>query len=366
MVSRDASPEWVLRLASLVGAHLRGLPTPTVPVDDAFIRFAKSRHGMGPLLLAAAAGNLEPQARADLEDYRRTLVRHQAIEALQLERVRSRFRTAGISWLILKGTPLARLLYGETSLRPAVDIDILVPPQNMLEAVDALRDLGWTMAGRGGLLPRSVALRRLRDIDLYAPGAIPIHLELHQRPLFGEPFEVTGADLFASAEQNPLPAPALGPALAYYIFAHGALCGWCRLKWLTDFVQVLAKLDDAGIKALQARAEQRHTTASLAASMVLANEVFAPTAPTTLGAWVDECRGKPSVQKRRDMFWSMLSSPDRLATPAISRKVALRVQFLFHESASSRFRLMLASPLSALVRRVSGFAHDAPDLRGLA
>lgn len=356
-MSRDPSPEWVLRLATLVGAHLRGLPAPSIPVDDAFIRFAKTRHGMGPLLLAAGAGNLEPRARTELEDYRRALVRRQAVEALQLERVRARFGAAGISWLILKGAPLARQLYGDASLRPSVDVDILVPPQSMLEAVDFLRDLGWRMAGRG--LPRRFVLRLLRDVDFYAPGDVRIHLELHQRPLFGEPFRVTGADLFASAEKSPFPAPVLGPALAYYVFAHGALSGWCRLKWLADFVQVLSKLDDAGLSALLVRVEQRSTSASLAASLLLANDVFGEAVPTPLGGWLDEYRGRPSVQKRRNAYWLMLSSPDRLATPASDRRIALRVQFLFHEAGSSRARLMVSSPLSALVRLASGLGHGA-------
>lgn len=51
---------------------------------------------------------------------------------------------AGIPTMALKGAPLALVYYGEMSLRPMRDLDLLVPPEKLAEAMMILRGLGWT------------------------------------------------------------------------------------------------------------------------------------------------------------------------------------------------------------------------------
>ena len=50
----------------------------------------------------------------------------------------------GIPTVMLKGVPLAALFYGDIALRPMSDVDVLVPEDHALNALDLLQRNGWT------------------------------------------------------------------------------------------------------------------------------------------------------------------------------------------------------------------------------
>ncbi len=50
---------------------------------------------------------------------------------------------AGIRALPLKGSVLARQLYGDVAARSSIDIDLLVAPEDLSDAVTAVAELGW-------------------------------------------------------------------------------------------------------------------------------------------------------------------------------------------------------------------------------
>ena len=359
MRADDGSPSAdLLRLASKVACYLHGTPAAPGRIDEPFAQFAMSRHGMGQVLLAAAGDDLDDDVLALLQTRRKALVRRQAFETLQLMAVDTCLTAAGVPWLILKGSPQAALLYGDAALRPSVDVDVLVPPEKFAEAFAALRRLGWT-AARPKWLPQAFGLPLMRDVDLYAPGAIPFHVELHQRPLYLEPFATTGADLFATAARRPLPAPMLGAPLAYFLFAHGTLSGWCRLKWLADFSLVITRLDETGAQALLAKAVRQNVGSALAASILLAIDVFRPAAQKVLARWAEPLRTQSSVRRLYGVFWTALTSPDVMRrTPFASRGEAFKIQFLCYRSWLARGRLMAMAPLAAVARNISGFTHN--------
>jgi Uncharacterised nucleotidyltransferase len=63
--------------------------------------------------------------------------------ALSAQQVFNAFEPAGIRALLLKGAGIAALLYEEGEQRPYVDLDLLVPPQDMPAAERVLTDLGY-------------------------------------------------------------------------------------------------------------------------------------------------------------------------------------------------------------------------------
>ena len=65
-----------------------------------------------------------------------------ATELASLE-VLHQLEVAGIRALPLKGSLLARQLYGDVAARSSIDIDILVAPDDLSNAVAAVADLGW-------------------------------------------------------------------------------------------------------------------------------------------------------------------------------------------------------------------------------
>ncbi len=65
-----------------------------------------------------------------------------ATELASLE-ILDRLTAAGIRALPLKGSLLARELYGDVGARSSSDVDVLIAPENLRDAVDVLSGLGW-------------------------------------------------------------------------------------------------------------------------------------------------------------------------------------------------------------------------------
>jgi hypothetical protein len=52
-------------------------------------------------------------------------------------------QTSGIQTMLLKGSALVVLHYRDFGVRPMYDVDLLVPAEDSLKAIDILKDLGW-------------------------------------------------------------------------------------------------------------------------------------------------------------------------------------------------------------------------------
>ncbi len=128
--------------------------------------------------------------------------------------IAEKFAAAGIDWMVLKGAPLAAMLYADPAARRSSDIDILVAPAQFSRAAQVLQDLGYIASNPP--LARTPLLRRLtlaavRDLALIADDDRRCAIELHQRLFFavgGRP----RAFRFAAAP-GPVPSPLPGPGL---------------------------------------------------------------------------------------------------------------------------------------------------------
>jgi hypothetical protein len=74
--------------------------------------------------------------------YLASALRNQSL-AEELARLLSLLGEAGIRVVPLKGVALAQSLYGDVAARVCVDIDILVPPANVVQAIDLLLPSGY-------------------------------------------------------------------------------------------------------------------------------------------------------------------------------------------------------------------------------
>jgi hypothetical protein len=66
------------------------------------------------------------------------------LQEIELQRLVTCFRVDGIPFLPFKGIPLARQLYGDPSVRPTCDIDVMVREAALPEAARLIADLGWS------------------------------------------------------------------------------------------------------------------------------------------------------------------------------------------------------------------------------
>ena len=131
---------------------------------------------LGGRLHALGVGDVDAVAR-ELEAFSRQARRWGAATELASLEVLERLAAAGIRALPLKGSLLARALYGDVATRTSMDIDILVAPEDLADAVTALSELGWrweTGGSRIGGLP--ILHETLRHAKL---PRVELHWRLH-------------------------------------------------------------------------------------------------------------------------------------------------------------------------------------------
>lgn len=145
MASRD--PSLTSRAADLLPPLLAGDdPAAMGTTDwDAVLDLAL-RHGVAALLqrrLMAAAIGVPDALAARLAEERRTTALINLRHYGEFRRIVHTFRQRAIPVIALKGLHLAELVYGDISLRPMSDVDILVPRERVAESVAVLRGLGY-------------------------------------------------------------------------------------------------------------------------------------------------------------------------------------------------------------------------------
>ncbi len=106
------------------------------------------RHGVAPLLQRALQSGSElahvPEpVRARIEEERRATALENLRNLGEFRRVAQALRKRDIPVIVLKGLHLAELVYRDVSLRPMVDVDLLVPRAQRNDAIAALLALGY-------------------------------------------------------------------------------------------------------------------------------------------------------------------------------------------------------------------------------
>jgi len=163
--------------------------------------------------------------------------------ARELSRLLALLTDASIRAIPLKGVALAERLYGDVALRVSADLDLLVPRDRVLDAVNVL--LG---AGYSALLPLAHISSRLLD------GAIELAFRRHEAS-FVYTVEFHWRLVHGEAQSSPATGDAweearlegrLGGTIYalsrewefLYLCLHAASHGWGSLKWLADINEI--------------------------------------------------------------------------------------------------------------------------------
>ena len=149
-------------------------------------------HGLGPMLLwTARQAGIDPHDHPALAPL--VEATHQtAMASVLLERAQRdvdvALRAAGIPALWLKGAALAHTVYPEPTLRPMVDLDVLVPYEQRERALEVVQGLGYDFYSLHGIRTRSSGdelARKLSAHHYHLRGGVSnaVILELHSRLL---------------------------------------------------------------------------------------------------------------------------------------------------------------------------------------
>jgi hypothetical protein len=212
--------------------------------------------------------------------------------------------SAAIDVVVLKGVALAQEAYGSAVARHAGDLDLLVDPDRVVDAVVVLREHGFLWHGvdlPSAMLPADrglVALRRARDLRLVKEAALEYaaqSLDLHWR-LADNPRLMPVAPGWLSDPRRVLVSGVVTPVLPirpawWHLLVHGACHRWHRLKWLAD----VAAMALAHPALLSAEALHATTVAGLercvASGLVVADRLLGPFLPAAVRDWAASVRG---------------------------------------------------------------------------
>jgi hypothetical protein len=320
-------------------------------------------HRVGPLLLRGIrAGGIrvaDAAVERDLERRRRNVVLRGVRRLDAMRRAADGLDARGVPWLILKGLPLGKRLYGDPFTKISIDIDLLVPPDGFDAAARALRDLGWrrTMPNFAETPARKRWYDALEKEHVFVDPRGG-RLELHRR-LFGNPFLFDPA--FATLSANAVtvrlgghPFRTLGDDdQLLYLACHGALHHWQRLQWLCDFAALFDAASDGATERAAGRGRRLRLDHVLASAMLLSREAL-HAAPPRIAAPPDAgIRVRFMVNLAR-LTWR----PPTGGLPRVWREAAMRAGRIV---IGSRARYALHDCLSLLIQPHDFARVELPD-----
>lgn len=212
---------------------------------DGLISLAKA-HGISPLLYHHFRTSFAPFVPLPvLNTLRDEFVKragYNLLLAQELLRVLSLLQGEGIPAVPFKGPVLAASVYGDLSIRPFWDLDILVRRENMARAKDLLQDAGY----RGLSLPRkgieSASLGSEREYPLSREdGQVP--LELHWSPTPRDfSLSLDWSSFWTRLEKTQFEGQEVmtfcPEDLVLLLCIHGTIHIWGRLSWICDLAEL--------------------------------------------------------------------------------------------------------------------------------
>jgi len=219
-------------------------------------------HGVAPLLRRHLSSSCltaaPPHVLATLAARDRTDARRALRLTAELLRLLDLLAAHGIPAVPLKGPAVAAVLYGDVSLRPFRDLDLLVREADVPGALALLGDQGYRRQETFTPPQEAAVLRATRHHFLARPDGdiVELHWALGPDDLgFPQDLEDLWARL-APVCVGGREVPALAPAdLLLFLCAHGAKHLWQRLGWIADVAELVRRAElDYDALAARARA----------------------------------------------------------------------------------------------------------------
>jgi len=314
--------------ALLAGAHSRtatidhkalGAALGQVTDWDFLLRAAAWHHVAGLLhhTFQPHAAAIPARVQAELHRMHGTISRHNLLLTGEVLRLLQAFAAADVPVVPLKGPALAALCYQRFSLRPAGDIDLLVPRPQFAAADAVLRAAGYRVAscaasadeamdaqiGREYVHPERKAVAELHGYFLHA---------MHQFALTPEAVW----HRLATTTLDGRTIPCLSPEDALlYLCAHGAKHHYERLKWVGDIAELL--WSDAALdwSVVWARADALRSRRLLLLGLHLADRLLGAPVPQPLAheAATNAAVRRMAQQVVRWLFTEPFHRPESLA-----------------------------------------------------
>ena len=223
---------------------------------------AAARHGLAGLLSRRVTGACPEAVPAPVLALWRERAGVMAQRSLRMQRrlltVLAALDEAGVPAMAFKGPALAEQLYGDSTLRAFVDLDLLVPMADVARAREAVLAIGYVEKHAVEAVPVEHLVEVMQEVVLVDPRGGPT-VELHWRegPRFAA-HSIAAEELARRRTEvtllgSPVPAPCLADAVLL-VAVHAATHDWWRLEDVAAFAAGLRRLSPLEQAALEARA----------------------------------------------------------------------------------------------------------------
>lgn len=282
-------------------------------------------HGLEPLLCRSL--QLGPdlavpgEAMAVLERARTETVARNLCMRSELERVAASLAGDGVAVMALKGAALIETAYDDVSLRPMVDLDILVPEAQIARAHRLIQAMGFSPVPQTAAGAESTRLRSHQYPALVRnDGRVAVDVHRHLVDL-DHPLRFDLSAMWERARDSPGGGAHLVPA-AEDLLVHVALHSSASRLWRSD--GALAQLGDIAWlighdpvdwELLRVEVERHRLGGPVFLSLFLAREVLGVAVPTDVLAALRPASFRPA-QARRCIAQRVLA--DRPPLPAVS------------------------------------------------
>lgn len=207
------------------------------------------------------------------------------------------FAQQKIAAIPYKGPVLAAAVYGDLTLRPFNDLDILVQEADVVRAMELLQAQGYQL-----IRPLSLAhlaedlqpaqVRKLVSSSSWAYQLVMVHstrkivVELHWRIVPRYTFAAPCAELW----ENQHPVSVAGATvstfspenLLWFLCIHGSKHQWERLSWICDIAQLLHTYPQLDWQWLIAYAKQKGISRRLYLGLLLAHKLLDAPLPQSI------------------------------------------------------------------------------------
>lgn len=299
---------------------------PSDPSTDQAVLHALKLHGLYGEWLALLPP--ESMTRRWRDDLRAVQVAATGVAATSATASRA-LAAAGIPHVVYKGVAMAAQMGFDWRLRRSADVDVLVPPEHIGSALDALRDVGWAQEEDAGV-PSPAQFWAGCEITLKGPA---FEIDLHWRPNVSPLALRIPVEELISRREEVVVAGARVPTLnadcsALVTVAHGGRSMWFMGKWILDLARTLASTDPA---ELRRRAGQVGAQKSLALGCAALTELDQGAVPAALqpsakvmNLW-QQMRSRPISLLRRGVLKSRSADSVGSELDAFSRLVVQRL-----------------------------------------
>jgi hypothetical protein len=359
-------------IETLLTAFLRGDPAPW-PADareDLPTRLLEAARSHGIQLLLAEKSRRDKRdqgwphdLRAALADEARAHAVGESLRYVELKRVLSSMREAGVHPLLLKGGQLAYTHYPDPWLRPCSDIDLLIRSADRRAAATVMERLGYRTAVcvSGELATYQMQYRRR---DAHVLHELDIHWRLAGPQLFAQlvPFDELARDAVSISTlgdnaRGLSAAHALLLACVHRVAHHHNAS---RLIWIYDIHLIGAGMRDEQWRSFVALAGERQVREVCASGLRIARDLFGTEVPPFAMASLSDQAGsvEPSAaflsprQRKVDVLISDLRHLDgwRHRVRLVREHLFPSPDYMLRSSGSSSVAFLPALYLRRIVR----------------